>query len=84
MLFHATTTHAPESCPLAQTGTRQDWSARANEAGITLISGVSSQPSHTQYFIVETDDVEKLQAFFRSGLGWSTADIRPVRDFVGM
>ena len=83
MLFHATVTHAPESCPLAQTGTPVDWSARAGEAGITLISGVSSQPAHTQYFVVETDDVEKLQAFFRPGLGWSMADIRPVRDLVG-
>ena len=83
MLFHATATHTPESCPLAQTGIRQDWSARASEAGITLISGVVCQPSHTQYFIIETDDVEKLEAFFRHALGWNKADIRPVRDLIG-
>ncbi len=84
MLFHATATHAPESCPLAKTGAPVDWSARAGEAGVKIISGVASQPSHTQYFVIETDDIEKLQAFFRPALGWSNADIRPVRDLVGM
>ncbi len=42
--------------------------------------GSTCQPAHTQFFIVETDDYNKLYELFRPFLGIAKADISPVRD----
>ena len=70
MKFHATLAHSSESC----SGPRGGPSARAAEVGIELISAVQCQMSHSQHFVVETDDYAKLNELFVprelfSGLG---------------
>ena len=64
MKFHATLTHSPESCPGPRGGPPvTDWPARAAEVGIELISAVQCQMSHSQYFVVETDDYANCTSF---------------------
>ncbi len=84
MLFHVTQTHTPESCQLAHSGAGfvSDWRARAKEVGVELISAVANQVGHTLYFVVETDDITKLQELFRPMLGVARADVTPVRDLI--
>ena len=83
MLFQATLTHSPESCPGPRGGPPvTDWPARAAEVGIDLISAVQCQMSHSQYFVVETDEYTKLHEFFMPFQGIATADFTPVRDLM--
>ena len=84
MRFHVTQTHTPESCPLAHSSESRvrDWRARAEEVGVDLIAAVGNQVGHTLYFIVETDDIIKLQELFRPMLGFARADVTPVRDLI--
>lgn len=83
MIFHATLTHTPESCPGPRGGSPvPDWSARAKELGVELISAVACQPAHTQFFVLETDEYAKLHDLFRPFSGISKADITPVRDLI--
>ena len=81
MLFHATLTHSPESCPGPRGGPPvTDWTARAREIGIEMISAVLCQMAHAQYFVVETEDYAKLHELFAPFQGIATADFAPVRD----
>ena len=83
MLFQATLTHSPESCPGPRGGPPvTDWPARAAEVGIDLISAVQCQMSHSQYFVVETNEYTKLHEFFMPFQGIATADFTPVRDLM--
>jgi len=84
MKFHVTLIHTPENCPLAHAGAGliSDWHARAEEVGITLIFVLVDQLAHTNFCVVETDDITKLQEFFRPFLGLARADVRPVRDIL--
>ncbi|HIN24761.1 MAG: hypothetical protein COA56_15840 [Dehalococcoidia bacterium] len=85
MRFHATLTHAPESCPGPRGGPPvTDWPARAAEVGIELISAVQCQMSHSQFFVVETDEYAKLHEFFVPFQGISTAEFTPVRDLMAL
>ncbi len=85
MLFQATLTHSPESCPGPRGGPPiTDWPARAAEVGIDLISAVQCQMSHSQYFVVETDEYTKLHEFFMPFQGIATADFTPVRDLMNL
>ena len=85
MRFHATLTHAPESCPGPRGGPPvTDWPARATEVGINLISAVQCQMSHSQYFVVETEEYTKLHKFFMPFQGIATADFTPVRDLMNL
>lgn len=85
MLFQATLTHSPESCPGPRGGPPvTDWPTRAAEVGIDLISAVQCQMSHSQYFVVETDEYTKLHEFFMPFQGIATADFTPVRDLMNL
>jgi hypothetical protein len=85
MKFHATLTHTPESCPGPRGGPPvTDWPARASEVGIELVSAVQCQMSHSQYFVVETDEYAKLHEFFMPFQGISTAEFTPVRDLMAL
>ena len=59
-------------------------SRRAAEVGIELISAVQCQMSHSQYFVVETDDYAKLHELFVPFQGIATADFTPVRDLMDL
>jgi len=50
--------------------------------GLTLTSAVVDQMGHTQFCVVETDDITKLQEFYRPWLGIARAEVRPVRDLM--
>ncbi|MFQ6028400.1 MAG: DUF3303 family protein [Dehalococcoidia bacterium] len=83
MRFHVTLTHTPESCPGPRGGTPvPDWSGRAKEVGVELLSAVVCQPAHTQFFVVETDEYDKLRELLVPFSGISKADISPVRDLM--
>ena len=73
MKFHATLTHSSESCPGPRGGPPvTDWPARATEVGIELISAVQCQMSHSQYFVVETDDFADRPDNYRWSSTWRT------------
>jgi len=40
--------------------------------------------SHSQYFVVETDEYTKLHEFFMPFQGIATADFTPVRDLMDL
>ena len=61
-----------------------DWPARADEVGIELISEVQRQVSHSQYFVVETEDYAKPHELFMTFQGISTAEFTPVRDLMDL
>ena len=84
MKFHVTLIHTPESCPGGHGGPPpiSDWRARAAEVGLTLTSAVVDQMGHTQFCVVETDDITKLQEFYRPWLAIARAEVRPVRDLM--
>ena len=83
MRFHATLTHAPESCPGPRGGAPvTDWPGRAKEVGIELIAAVQCQPGHSHFFVVETDDYAKLHELFQPFQGIAKADFTPVRDLM--
>lgn len=85
MIFHATLKHSPESCPGPRGGPPvTDWPARAAEVGIELISAVQCQMSHSQYFVVETEEYTKLHELFMPFQGISTAEFTPVRDLMDL
>ncbi len=83
MRFHVTLEHTPESCPGPRGGSPvPDWSALAKEVGVDLISAVVCQPAHTQFFVVETDEYNKLRELIRPFAGIAKADISPVMDLL--
>ena len=85
MRSHATLTHTPESCPGPRGGPPvTDRPARAAEVGIELISAVQCQMSHSQYFVVDTDEYAKLYKSFMPFQGISTAEFTPVRDLMAL
>ena len=53
-------------------------------SGNRLISAVQCQMSHSQYFVVETDDYAKLHELFVPFQGIATADFTPVRDLMNL
>jgi hypothetical protein len=78
MLFHIKQTHAPADCPYGKGGSRSLFDE--NVEGVTLRGFWLSFPQHTSYFVVETDDAAKLNAFLKPGAGRCVADITPVVD----
>ena len=54
------------------------------EVGIELISAVQCQISHSQYFVVETEEYTKLHEFFMPFQELSAAEFTPVRDLVAL
>jgi hypothetical protein len=78
MLFHIKQTHAPQDCPYGKGGSPKLFDREA--AGITMHGYWLAFPQHTVYFIVETDDIARLQAFLKPGTGVTTSEITPVSD----
>ena len=54
--------------------------ARADGAGVKVISALGARPQHCVYFVLETDDVEKLNDFLEPVLSWVKCGRTPVRD----
>ncbi len=85
MRSQATLTHTPESCPGPRRGPPvAHRPARAAEMGIDFISAVQRQMSHSQYFVVDTDEYARLYKSFMPFQGISTAEFTPVRDLMAL
>ena len=79
MFFHVTLDHTPENCPLV-TGASDmpTMLARANETGVKVVGAFGGRPQHRVFFVLETDDVAKLNDFLSPALGWTKCEIDPV------
>ena len=78
MLFHIKQSHQPADCPYGKGGSRSLFDATV--AGLTMHGYWLAFPQHTTFFVVETDDITKLQDFLKPGTGVTTAEITPVSD----
>lgn len=78
MLFHIKQTHTPENCPFGQGGSRSLFDKDAE--GVTLVGFWLAFPQHTNYLVVETDDIANLQRFLLPGAGRTVCEITPVSD----
>lgn len=78
MLFHITQTHAPADCPYGKGGSRSLFDYESKD--VKLVGYWLSFPQHTNFLVVETDDVAHLQNFLAPGAGRTTSTITPVSD----
>ena len=81
MLFHVTIDHEAESCPIVTNNPENRITPEgATRAGLKLISALGARSQHCTYYVVETDDIDKLNGFLEPALGWAKCEITPVRD----
>jgi len=52
--------------------------AQADETGVKVIGVFGSRTQHRVFFILETDDVAKLNDFLDPALSWTKCEIDPV------
>jgi hypothetical protein len=78
MLFHIKQTHTPENCPYGKGGSRSLFDRESTT--VKIIGYWLAFPAHTNYLVVETDDIGHLHAFLLPGAGRTVAEITPVSD----
>ena len=78
MLFHIKQTHAPSDCPYGKGGSRSLFDHGSSE--VRIVGYWLAFPQHTNYLLVETDEIGKLQRFLAPGSGRTTCEITPVSD----
>ena len=78
MLFHIKQSHAPADCPFGAGGSRSLFDS--DYPHVTVHGFWLAFPQHTNYLIVETDDIAHLQAFLKPGAGRTLCEITPVSD----
>src|SRR5206468_6830627 len=78
MLFHIKQTHTPENCPYGKGGSRSLFDRESTT--VKIIGYWLAFPAHTNYLVVETDDVGHLHNFLLPGAGRTVAEITPVSD----
>ena len=52
----------------------------AAKAGVKLVLALSGRAQHCTIYVVETDDINKLNDFLDPALSWAKCDIMPVRE----
>jgi len=83
MFFHVTLDHTPEACPVVVTSgnsTMPAMLARADETGVKVVGAFAGRPQHRVFFVLETDDVAKLNDFLDPALSWTKCEIDPVNN----
>ena len=81
MLFHVTVDHSPETCPVVNnTPEKRITADGAAKAGVKLVLALSGRAQHCTIYVVETDDINKLNDFLDPALSWAKCDIMPVRE----
>jgi hypothetical protein len=65
MLFHIKQTHTPENCPYGKGGSRSLFDRESKN--VKIIGVWLAFPAHTNYLIVETDDIGHLHNFLLPG-----------------
>lgn len=78
MLFHIQQTHAPADCPFGHGGSRSLFDVE--HSGVTIHGFWLGFPQHTNFLVVETEDIVHLQQFLKPGSGVTTCMITPVSD----
>ena len=78
MLFHITQVHNAESCPRDEGGSNSLFNP--NIEGLKLIGRYGANAQHTLFYIVETDDVQKIHRFLYPGFLRCTSTVTPVAE----
>jgi hypothetical protein len=78
MLFHIKQTHTPENCPYGKGGSRSLFDRDSKH--VTIVGYWLAFAAHTNYLVVETDDVGHLHNFLLPGAGRTVCEITPVSD----
>ena len=81
MLFHVTVGHSPETRGVVNNTPEKRITAEgAEKAGVKLVLALGGRPQHCMFYVVETDDTNKLYDFLNPALSWAKCDIMPVRE----
>ena len=81
MLFHVTIDHSPETCPVVTNDPEHRLTPNmAAQSGVNDLAAVSGRAQHRVYYIVETDEIDKLNNFLDPALSWAKCEITPVRN----
>lgn len=86
MLFVVTHSHTAEACPLKDNEVKaRDYyrSLRPDVAvkfGVNVIAEYTSPPQHTQFLVLETDNVDHLTDFLRPLYRIGKVEITPVKE----
>jgi len=78
MLFHITQNHTPENCPKDAVGSKTLYAPDVE--GLTIKATHGAFAEHVIYYVVQTDDVEKIQKFPLPGFKRYTSKITPVAE----
>lgn len=78
MLFHITQNHTPENCPKDAGGSKTLYDPDVE--GLTVEAIYGAYAEHEIYYVVQTDDVEKIQKFLMPGFKRCTSRITPVSE----
>jgi len=86
MLFHVKHVHTHETCPAGNPelvkkafGTVVS-PEHASKIGVKLLGSYADAPSHTVYFIIQADSIEKVGSFLLPLLKLGSAQITPITD----
>lgn len=88
MLFHVTHCHTHETCPADNPDLAKKTFGtiispdHIRKTGVSLLGCYADAPSHTVYFIVDSDTLEKVGSFLLPLLKLGSAEITPVTDLV--
>ncbi len=84
MLFVVTHEHPPELCPsdnpelAKKTVSMVASKAHAEKSGVKVLGSYIAPPEHVLFFIIESNDYEKIVDFFRPIMKMGTLRIIPV------
>ncbi len=78
MLFHIEQVHTPDNCPYGQGGSPSLVDRTAE--GVKVVGSYGAFMEHVVYYIVETDNIDKLHRFLLPGMKKCVTRITPVSD----
>lgn len=78
MLFMITQVHTPETCPIDTGGS--DTLISKNVRGLTVKGRWGAYPTHTVWYLVETDSLDAIQKFLDPGMKRCTCTVAPVTE----
>ena len=78
MLFHITQTHAPESCPKDEGGSKVLYDPSAEGVEVKAVYGAFSE--HVIYYVVEAGTLDQVNDFLLPGFKRCTCKVTPVSE----
>ncbi|MBI2166507.1 MAG: hypothetical protein HYU29_08940 [Chloroflexi bacterium] len=81
MLFVATHSHTPESCPVDDPVSLHQLAKEehAKSCGVKVLGSYIASPEHTFYFVLEAQDYASVARFFRPVMKIGASRITPVQ-----